>query len=1118
MRKRLPKSLIFAMLTFSLSFGSAIASSAGALPHTKVDVSFSNAKVEKVLDYLTRKTDVQFIYRDGLLDNSVVSQIDMKNATIIEVLDKVLRQNGFDYEIDESVVVVKRGVQNPPPATMTIKGRVVDKSGRPLIGASVVVPSTNLGISTDGNGNFALNLPSETQEFVVRYVGMVEQRIGIGTRREFVVTLDEKPTQLESVVVTGIFNKAKESYTGAVTTVTQEQLRMSGNRDLLTTLQSIDPSFSIADNNALGSDPNAIPDITIRGHSSMTSDISGLKNDTRNLANTPLFILNGFEIKEQRMMDLDQNQIESITILKDASATAMYGTRGANGVVVITTRKPKTGRLMITYKGGIDIEAPDLQAYNLLNAREKLEFELAAGLYSMDVDEGSQSQELLELYNKRRANVERGVDTYWLKYPVRVGVGQRQSLILEGGENSIRYSLTASYRDIAGAMKGSNRKIFNGSVYLSYQYKNMTFSNDLEISHTKAINSPYGNFSDWANVNSYHKPYDDEGNLVDFLDLTEYHSIRGSKGLAWIPNPLYNALLPSINESKYTEISERFMLEWKITPELIMRGSIGITSFAGRSDDYKSARHTDFTKYEAEDFQRRGRYKMDWEERFNYTAKLNLAYNKTIGDKHTIFAGIDLNASEDTDENYRVVGEGITNDRANFLSLASLYEKGGSPKGSEGISRRVGAIFSVNYTYDMRYFVDVSGTVEAASKFGSKNRTAPFWSVGAGWNIHHERFMSGSRFVNRARLKVSYGTTGSQNFDPYMAMRTFRYYGTENYNGMTGAYLVNIGNPDLGWQKTYQLNIGFEVEFLDGRIKTDVNLYDKLTDDMLTDITLPSAGGFKSYKANMGKVSNRGIEAGANISIIRNREKNIHWSIGATLSHNENKIKEISNSLDFLNKSLLKDGKTADLNPSFLFQEGQSMRTIFAVRSLGIDPSNGKEIFVTADGQLTYVWDAKDKVPCGIEEPLFRGNGTMFLRIGGFSLNAIFGMRWGGQTYNKTLASKVENINPYNNADKRVLYDRWKNPGDVTEFKSVKDFSETKATTRFIFDENTFNIKNITLSYEFKGEWLKRNLSVSYLNLAVYGEDLLYMSSIKRERGTSYPYARKFSCSIIARF
>ena len=346
-------------------------------------------------------------------------------------------------------------------------------------------------------------------------------------------------------------------------------------------------------------------------------------------------------------------------------------------------------------------------------------------------------------------------------------------------------------------------------------------------------------------------------------------------------------------------------------------------------------------------------------------------------------------------------------------------------------------------------------------------------------------------------------------------MTTFRDYEGINYKGWYGSYLVAMGNRDLGWQKTNQLDVGAELEFFNGRIRFSADVYNKVTNDLLSDITLPSSSGFGSYKANVGKVVNNGVELGLNMYLIRDTRRDMMWIVGGTFAHNKNEIKKISNSLKTLNDQMSsQDGG----NPSFMLKEGQSMNTIFAVKSKGIDPSNGKEIYVKQDGTETYTWDPKDKVACGVEEPKYWGNLNTMFRYKGITLNAIFAYRCGGQMYNYTLINKVENILPFDNADKRVLYDRWKEPGDKVFFKGVKDFTSTNATSRFVMDENTLECRSLSLGYDCEVDWLRKNLGISYLTITGYMEDVFRISSVKQERGLSYPFSRKFSVSLMVKF
>lgn len=1089
----------------------------------KVTLNLEQQSVLEIVKVLRKVSGYQFLYKVDELKKCGKRNLKVVDAEVNEVMQQLLAGTALTWRMEDNIILIKASNQEnipmAPQKAKVLQGVVKDHKGTLLPGVTVLLKGTTIGGVTDVNGAFKFEVPDQKEIILVfSFVGMKKKEVTYRGEKEMSVTLEEDIAEMDEVVVTGIFTKAKESYTGAVTTITAKELSKVGNRNILTSIRNIDPSFNIVEDINIGSDPNRLPNIMVRGNSSLDVNVRDLQSDSRSqsTANLPLFIMDGFEISLERMNDLDDNQVESISLLKDASATAMYGTRGANGVVVITTKKPEAGKLQITYKGSINIEAPDLTSYNLMNAREKLAYEKAAGLY--DYVRADDEQALIELYNTRLREIERGVNTDWLTYPVRTGVGHRHSLRLEGGSEEFRYAAAFSYNNVAGAMKGSERNTFNGNVFLSYKYKNITFQNDLQVSFNKSTNSLYGTFNDFAKVNAYWKPYDDEGNILKKLEDNQYYpdnNIPRAKQWNTVYNPLWNALLPSRDDSKYTQIQNNFAIEWSILPELFVRGRVGITSQTNRFDKYVSSQNTRFDQYTGDDYGRKGTYTYGTGEAFNYEADFTLNYSKTFADVHQVYLGGGYNFAEKKTEDYSITAEGIANINMDFLGMATLYEKDGRPYGDEGISRRMGGILNANYTFDRRYFIDVSGKLDGSSKFGADSRFAPFWSTGIGWNIHNEHFMSQNKVLTMARLRVSYGTSGSQEFNPYQAMTTFKDYGNANYKGWYGVYLMAMGNPDLGWQTTKQLNIGTEVELFNGRIRLNADYYNKMTDDLLSDITLPSSAGFDTYKANVGKVVNRGVELSLNAYLIRNTERGLIWSVGGTLAHNKNEIKSISNSLEFLNETLLEEDKA---NPSFLYKEGQSMNTIFAVPSLGIDPSNGGEIYVKKDGTLTYTWDADDKVACGIAEPKIWGNLNTLLQYKGLTFNAIFSYRYGGQMYNSTLVSKVENIIPYDNADRRAFYDRWKTPGEDALYKSVKDFSETKASSRFVMDENTLECRSLSLGYEWQSEWLKHNLRVSYLTLTGYMEDVFRISTIKQERGLSYPFSRKFSVSLMVRF
>jgi len=1089
----------------------------------QISINKQNISFEEIVRDVESQTDYTFMYSTETARAIGKVSVNVANATIKRLMDLVLEGKAFTYSLEENVVVIgpkkaaQQNIADQKPVKIT--GVVTEADGLPLPGAAVMVKGTQVGVVTNEDGSFELNVPFGRTTLTVSFMGKKSREVSIAGKSSVTVSLEDDEMSINQVVVTGIFNKSRESYTGALTTISDKELKASGNRNILISIRNIDPSFNLIDNLEFGSDPNKMPDITIRGRTSMDVNVRNLQEQTsvQSNANMPLFIMDGFEVSVQRVMDMDEELVESITLLKDASATAMYGSRGANGIVVITLKRPAAGRLRVSYRGGISIEAPDFASYNLMNASEKLQYEKAAGLFNSIYNPTNQN--LQELYNQRLIELERGVDTYWLKYPVRTGVGNRHSVRVDGGADNFNYAGSISYNNILGVMKESSRNNFSGNLFFQYTLKNLKFQNDLTILHNRNRNSPYGDFSEYTTANPLYTPYDSEGHLKKMISDPPASSNTPQR----VGNPLYNATLPTRDDGSYTSIQNNFAVEWQINKDFMFRGNFGVSNQQSRTDKYLSRDHTSFDTgdYTGENFNMRGSYTYTTGYQFSYEGSATLNYKKTFNEVHQLYSGLSANIAEDLNESYSVQGRGFSASNMKNLGMAGAYSLG-KPFSSEQHSRRIGTILNVNYTYDRRYFADFSGKIEGSSKFGSNDRTAPFWSAGFGWNVHNEKFISKLSAINSLRLRLSYGTTGSQNFSSYQALTTYKYFGQESYKFWNGAYMIGLGNPDLSWQKTKHTNIGVETSLFDGRIRLNVDYYNKLTEDLLTDINLPTAGGFQSYKANIGEVRNRGVEVDANVFLIRDMNKRITWSIGGNMAHNVNKILKISNALEFLNSELMKD---AGPNPSFLYQEGQSMNTIFVVRSLGIDPATGQELFLNRLGERVYTWNAQDKVPSGVNEPKIWGNLRTTFRWKNITLNATMSYRVGGYIYNQSLVDKVENIslsrqvnNPWGNLDKRALYERWQNPGDVASFKNIRDFNATYASSRFVMKENAINLNSLNINYEFSTEWLKKSLKMDYLSLGLYAEDLFYISTIKQERGLYYPFARKFSLSLTARF
>jgi TonB-linked SusC/RagA family outer membrane protein len=1000
-------------------------------------------------------------------------------------------------------------------AQKTITGTVVDDAtGEALPFVGVVVKGTTTGVLTSADGSFLIAAPSDETILVFSYVGYEKLELRADATRKMNVRLKPTAVALDAVVVTGMFDRARESYTGAVTTVKAEELQTRRGQNLVQTLRNIDPAINILENNLAGSNPNALPNITIRGRSSLPTSVTELNEGQQYNLNTPLIIMDGFEISLTKLMDYNDDEIESINILKDASSTAIYGSRGANGVIVIISKQPDPGQLRINFKTSVDMNIPDLTSYDLLNAQEKLQLEWDNGFYNGATP--SSDLRLKQLYNQRLRDVLEGTDTYWLSKPLRTGVTYKNNLRLEGGSHEFRWGVVVAHSRENGVMKNSYRDNFSGQLTLQYNYKNVVFRNQTEIGINKGVNSNYGAFRNYTGMNPYYKIYDDNGTLVQ--------NFTGINGVANVSNPLYDASLNSVNQSGYKQTINNFSIEWTIVDGLMLRGKLGLLMETNVAEKFKSPLHSDYlsnTAYtQGDGVLERGRYTYTPGEASSYDGNITLSYTKTFNKKHQLYVGLDYSMLQRKNFTYTFDVVGFNNDELNTIGSAMRYPTGEKASETESFTRSLGITSNVNYMYDNRYYADLSFRMDGSSQFGSDNRYAPFYSVGLGWNLHREGFLKDVDAVNNLRLKASYGETGSQQFSAYQALQMFGYYLDNRYGNWGAAYLAGFGNKDLKWQTTAQFNVGAEVGLFDNRVTAQFDYYVKKTSNLLSNIDVPLATGFSSYIANIGEVRNIGFEASLGGAIIRDRTRNILWSVNAKIAYNKDEITKLSEDIKRQTAAYLQQ----DVDVSTLFYEGDSQNALYVVRSLGIDPSTGQEVFLDRNGNVVYEWAAADKVYAGVQEPLYRGNiGTMF-RYKNLTLNLSFAYHWGGVVYNSTLLNRVELLRsaiPGRNVDRRVFTDRWSQPGDIAAFKKIPAADETDlpvhGTTRFVMDDRVFQLQTASAEYRLETDWL-RKVNIQNARISVNMSDVFYISSVKRERGLDYPFARRMGVSLSLTF
>lgn len=978
-----------------------------------------------------------------------------------------------------------------------VSGVVIDnKTSEPLIGVSISVMRdgrVDNGVITDFDGHFSMPMPSGDYEIHISYMGY--QTIVLKPGRDKMdnvhIRLQEESNALSDVVVTGFFNKSKKSFTGSVTSMSGLELKQVSGVNIVTAIAALTPGMAMVQNTAQGSNPNHVPELILRG-------VTSFSNEGQSV-NQPTIILDGTEITMQDLYDLDINEVENITVLKDASATALYGSKAANGVIVITRKPLAESTLRVQYNFTGNLQTPILRDYDVLNAWEKLEYERLAGLY----DGGGNLEEqyrLDNLYNQRYKAIKAGQDSDWLAQPARTSFSHDHSLRIYGGASNLRYELTGRFADTKGVMKEDYRHRYNLGFKLDYFVNNsIQISNRTTYAEISAQNTPYGTFAEYVQMNPYERMYNDDG--TPNIDL------------AWdLDNPLYEASLGSYSRNgthTFTNITD---FRWDINSMFRIAGHFNITSETGWSDIFISPKSRTF-KNET-DLTKKGSSTQQNSDETSYNGNIVATFNKVFADESLISAnaGWEINHSKGGSKTLQAVG--FFSDSNSFIGHAAGYPTS-KPYGDSRESADVGAFVTGNASWRNRYFADGTWRVTGSSQFGENNRYGHFWSGGLGWNILNEPFMEeAKRHFDLFKLRGSAGYTGKVSFSPFQAMTMYQYSNQYEYKYGIGTIPVTIGNVDLCWERTMTYNVGLDFSMFGNRLNLVLDAYLRNTTDLLLDKAYAPSTGVTSAKSNLGEMENKGIEYQIDGYIIRN--KDFSWKLGAMGAMNRNKITEINKALEEINKENQANASSS-LTPLPQYAEGESVTALKLVRSAGIDPATGKEIYIKRDGTLTFEYDPADRVLIGDTEPAYNGNFSTHIYWKGFSLYALANCRFGAWVYNTTRVSKVEGSNPYYNADQRVFDDRWKQPGDVAIYKDIADSSRPEQTDRFAELENTITLGTVNLSYQFP-ENVCKSLHVRNLRAGINFTDILRLSSVEIERGTSYLYSQGFELSLSATF
>ncbi|GAB3272063.1 TonB-dependent receptor [Larkinella harenae] len=917
------------------------------------------------------------------------------------------------------------------------------EDGSILPGVSIQLKGTSRGTQTDASGNYTLSVPSDGGTLVFSFVGTTTQEIAIGNRSTVDVQLTSDTRALSEVVVVGYGTQQRRDLTGSQVTVKGDDIARLPVQTFETALQGRTPGVQITQGSGrLGS----ALQIRVRGAASISA------------GNEPLYVLDGIPITSQDvnttdnelfspLADIDPNDIESIEILKDASASAIYGSRASNGVVLITTKRGKVGRTNVTIGYYTGVSKPTRLRKFLNAAQYKELFSEAATNVGYDPAEEFEGNGL---------DFNSTVDENWSEKSFQTGSVNQVNFGINGGNEKTRFSLSGALNNQVGIVVANEFKRNNIRLNLDHSIsKKFTVGTSLALSRTINKKTPGDNaFANPVQLNALPpiQPAYDPANPTQYNRRTLY----------------YNNLIEIDFASNYANTYRMFgnlFGSYQIVPGLTFRSEYGF-DFLNLQEEIYRGRQTEDGSPTGYGYQAQSRS-------INWTTNNTLSYLRTFGNHNIDLLG-GITYQEQNLQSLSSEGRGFPNDQFKKIASAARILSGSSTETGYSI---LSYVARANYKFKDRYLIGVSGRVDGSSRFGANNRYGFFPSVSAGWILNEEPFIKDAiPALSLLKLRVSYGVTGNSeigNFD------SRGLYTAIPYADQAGIRPSQIANPDLRWEKSTQFDVGLEFGILNNRLNGQIDLYDKTTNDLLLNVPQPGVNGFSTIARNVGSLRNRGIEFSLTS---QNFVGAFRWSTNFNIAFNRNKVLRL-------------DVSPIRPNSRFLsyVTEGQPLGIFYGKKFLGADPANGDAIYEGPDGQPTNDFSAAPDLYVGDPNPDFTGGLTNNLSYKGFDLNFLLQFVYGNDLYN--VAGLFQSVNgDYFDNQTVDQMKRWQKPGDVTDVPQARLYegNGTGISSRWMQDGSFLRVKTVSLGYNIPGRLLRKvfaqsaRVYVSALNLFTF--------------------------------
>lgn len=933
----------------------------------------------------------------------------------------------------------------------TITGKVTsaeDNTGLP--GVNVLVEGTPSGTTTDVNGNYSINVPPQAV-LTFSYIGFVSQKIAVGNQATVDVVLRPDVTQLNEVVIAGYSIVEKKDVISSIASVSSKDFKDIPVVGIDQALQGQAAGVQVTQSSGT---PGGGITVRVRGSTSISA------------SNRPLFIVDGVPIEDgslglrsfggqndNALATINPNDIESMQILKDASAKAIYGSRAANGVVLITTKRGKTdSKTTITadvQRGIID----PTKKLDLLNSDELLELQMES------ITNAGGKPDTLGLI----PGITNGINTNWLDAIFRRAIYQQYQLSASGGSEKTRFYVSANFRDEEGVQLNNKFERYTGTVNMDHQAtEKLSFGSNLILSRTKNNRVKGDNFLDGVYSGAvaslpYYSPYDEQGNLIGASD----DLYPGFPNF----NPVAQALLPRF-ETYTTKVLGGLYAEYRFIDNLRLRTKFSVDYNSVNDDQFEPS-----TTAIGSD-PRVGGNGYGVNSNGTYATVINtntLTYSTTLFEKHNLSGLLGTEVLQRTERTSSVTGRLFPSDDFTYITSAGVVDQGSSFIVQNGLLSFFGEF---KYDYNDKYFLTLTAREDGSSRFGQGRRFGFFPSASAGWRISGEPFMENFAWVNDLKLRGSYGFTGNERIGDFAFLGT---WSATSYNGASGIGPAGLSNPNLQWERTREANIGIDFSMLNGRIGITLDGYSNLTDKLLFTEPYPLTTGFGGIQGNVGKISNKGAELGLNTV---NLDGNLKWSTNLNISRNINKVVSLADTLP-----LYFGYQAAGVSGTSVLLTNRPLGTYWGLKFLGVDPATGDAIYddVNGDGEIT----PDDGAVIGNAQPDFIGGITNRFSFKGFELNVFFQFSYGNEIINLSNSSLLNLGENLQVNQVREALKRWRKPGDITSVPKY-EFNNTfnnRHSSRFIEDGSYMRLKNLTLGYNLPNNWTSR---VKISNARIY--------------------------------